>query len=71
MNLNVNIYQGLLSIISGNFSNGQDELQKALKVGINTPERCLIYFQLFLIARSQKNTMDVRVLITKSRWRNT
>lgn len=53
------MYHGLLSTISGNLLNSNDEFEKALRLKLSTTEEAVIYFQLFLSARSQNIISEV------------
>jgi hypothetical protein len=55
------MYHGFLSVLCGDFSKAGEEFEKALKSpsSIAKADRPVIYFQLFLIARSQNNIVEV------------
>jgi hypothetical protein len=65
------MYHGFLSVLGGDFSKAGEEFEKALKSSSSNTiaDKPVIYFQLFLIARSQKNIAEVLTFFTSCRWR--
>jgi hypothetical protein len=58
---NINMYHGFLSVLGGDFLKAEEDFEKALRVcsSYNRADKPVIYFQLFLLARSQNNIVQV------------